>query len=98
MKSLSTRYPHMRFTFYRRRFAVILAAAAFAWAMVQAVTTGPQYDCGPVSSVRAAAGDTMWTIIEDRCTGSLAVAVEDAIELNGGVDIQIGQIVYLPGK
>lgn len=98
MKSLSTRYPHMRFTFYRRRFAVILAAAAFVWALVQAIITGPQYDCGPVLSARAVAGNTMWAIVESNCTGDIHQAVEDAIELNGGVQIQIGQMVYLPGK
>jgi hypothetical protein len=95
---------------YRRRRRVVGVAVAIAVTVLtlgaQATFTGSGR--GPASaagagavaaerSVRATAGDSLWSIAEEyRGEVGINRYIDKLVELNGGTTIQVGQLVRLP--
>lgn len=97
MRSLVKERPHMRWTYYRRRALVVLIPLMIGLLVHRA--TQPTYKCDSVVSVRALPGDSLWSIVDDHCTGNINEAVDNAFVKNGSkFTITIGQEVFLPGK
>lgn len=91
----------------RRRLGVVVASAVTVLTLgAQATITGsgrgPAAAAGvgvaaPERTVRATAGESLWTIAEEhRGDVDINRYIDELVELNGGTSIQVGQLVRLP--
>jgi hypothetical protein len=71
--------------------ATLVFAASFV--IVKVFEKQTRYECDP-APVAVAKGDTLWSIVKQRCTGDIRSAVEDAVKLND-TQLDIGDVVKL---
>lgn len=74
----------------------IIAVAFVLFGCAVAASDNTDYECGN-ATVLVGDGDTIWAIAEKVCTGNIQVAIDHAIELNGGTtSIVSGEWIQLP--
>lgn len=75
-----------------KHVTALALAAAVAVLVADAMT--PEFKCDG-TAVMVESGDSLWTIADSHCTGSIQAAV-DAMVSDYGPDIVPGQLVWLP--
>lgn len=86
----------MKAVYIRRRIMVILLAIFLGWGLIELSSEEP-IRCS-VTSVKAAAGDTLWGLAEEHCaprhrTGEI---VSEMVELNSSAEVRVGQLIWFP--
>lgn len=78
------------------RFAFVVVVALLAFLIGKAVASEPYpYTCDG-SSVIAGAGDTLWSLAEQHCTGHIGHAVHDLYKVHA--DLSVGEGVTFSGE
>lgn len=84
--------------YYLRRSIARIAfwtsiSAGFVWLATASVKSWDNYDCQN-KQVVAEHYDSLWSIADDNCTGSIDKAVYDLVKEYGNT-IQVGQVIHL---
>ena len=80
-----------------RAVLIVVTIFALLFALDDVYSAGSNFKCVPKVTVYADVNNTVWSIVENNCTGNLSAA-QDAIVSKYGTTIYPGQVLELPSS